>query len=224
MNVRGQGQGGRILLFGHGHRDGVLAVVAGDTAGIVLTQIDVRHIAEIDRILSGYRQGDVLKALQGVELLVRGNGQLLVTHIGIACGVSQVGAADIRGNGIHAHAVLVHLLREQLHANILLAAAVDGYLGHGVQLLQLRHNVVVYIVIEVIGVVLADRQDHIGHQVGVQFQHDGVFHLVRHADLRQIHLLFQIIVSLIHIRAVLVFQHGDGHVLTGHGGNGVQTA
>ena len=71
---------------------------------------------------------------------------------------------------------------------------------------------------------MADCHDHIGHDAGIQFQHYGIISIVRQFRLGKIHLLFQVVISIIHICSIVIFEHDDGHIFLGLGRNGIQTA
>ena len=85
--------------------------------------------------------------------------------------------------------ILLQLLRNQLYLNVLLLSAADADIGNGGDLLKLRNDLVVYIVVKVGLRLVIDRQRHGIHLVNVHLHDDRGIAVVREIPLQGIHLL-----------------------------------
>ena len=85
--------------------------------------------------------------------------------------------------------ILLQLLRNQLYLNVLLLSAADADIGNGGDLLKLRNDLVVYIVVKVGLCLVIDRQGHGIHLVNIHLHDNRGIAVVREISLQGIHLL-----------------------------------
>ena len=85
--------------------------------------------------------------------------------------------------------ILLQLLRNQLYLNVLLLSAADADIGNGGDLLKLRNDLVVYIVVKVGLRLVFDLQRLCIHLVNVHLHDNRGIAVVREISLQGIHLL-----------------------------------
>ena len=84
--------------------------------------------------------------------------------------------------------ILLKLLRDHFNPDILLTSAADVNAGYGGYLLQLRDDLLIYIVIKIICFIIVYRQIHRRLVINVELHDSRSLHIIRQAALHGIRL------------------------------------
>ena len=120
--------------------------------------------------------------------------------------------------------VLLQFFRNQLNLNVLFLTAADADIRNIRDFFNFRNNYIIYVVIKVCLRFMIYSKHHCRHIINVHLRNHRRFTVIRKLCLYHVHFLFQIIISLVNVFAVIILNYNKGNIFHRLRLNGINTA